>query len=371
MQEAPFEVRRRRLLEPARLVPSGGILEVAGVLNPAFIALDGRSILVARVDEIISHDEAHAQARRHLCDAVIPYFDIQEAKLHAIPVRYPENYDPDHDRLFVPDTVDGAEGLNARGLYLSYISHLRLIEIAQDGSYMSDRVLVSPATAYDQFGCEDPRVVLVDRRLILTYNGLGAYGSVIHGVRLDETLCALPPKILLSADQKHGCLFPERVNQQFYLAARPLVRTQIKADGIWLHVSADSEFWKVLGPIVLPRSDMWDSTRVGPGAPPILTHHGWLLFYYGVDADKSYHVGAVLLDQENPARVKARTSHPIFSPSLEWELNGRRADSVFPSGANYKLREDRIELYYGAADSCIGVAVFSFSDLIQFMLGSK
>jgi predicted GH43/DUF377 family glycosyl hydrolase len=103
----------------------------------------------------------------------------------------------------------------------------------------------------------------------------------------------------------------------------------------------------------------------------MLTDHGWLLFYYGVDAEKSYHVGSVLLDRENPTHVIARTSRPIFSPYLEWELNGRRADSVFPSGVNYKLKDDRIELYYGAADTRIAVAYFSLTNLVQFMLSTK
>jgi hypothetical protein len=50
---------------------------------------------------------------------------------------------------------------------------------------------------------------------------------------------------------------------------------------------------------------MWDELRIGGGAPPIETPEGWLEIYHGVSSDGSYHLGALLLDLDDPSRVIA------------------------------------------------------------------
>lgn len=365
---APIKVEKRHLLGPADILPSQDSLEIVGVLNAGFFTLNNRSFLVARVDEVVGCEEFRKIVKLHQCDAAVPYFDTRSNELYAVPVRYPSNYDPDHDHLIVPETFASSETLNDEGLYLPYLSHLRLVEITQDCSYVSDRILVQPSSKYDCFGCQDARTTVLDGNVILTYNGLGLFGSTIHCSRLDDQFIAAAPRVILAPDQKHACVFPERIGGQIYMVSRPLVRTYINAAGIWMYCSNDFVRWKVLTAVVLPRTNMWDCARVGPGAPPIATDRGWVLFYYGVDSENSYHVGAVILDLQDPSRIIARSDRPIFSPSLDWELRGQRADIVFPAGVNCNRDKDRIELYYGAADTHVAVASFSLSELMNFLL---
>lgn len=362
--ERPLKIGRRRILGPEHLAPSLPGFVVAGVLNAGFFYFAGKLLLVVRVDEVVDSHIVNESKEKYGADDAVPFFDYETSTLSAVPVNYPPHYDPDHDYLVISPSFGM---VTSRRIYFSYLSHLRLLEVDPDCSYRTDTIILSPSYRHDCYGCEDARAVIVDNTITLIYNGLGICGSTIHRAQLADNLSVASREMILAPDQKHGCLFPHRISGQLIMATRPLVRTYVNAAGIWLYSSYDGVRWKVLGPVVLPRPDnIWDSIRVGPGAPPIRTNKGWLLFYYGVDKDRSYHTGAVLLDLKNPTQIISRSSMPLLSPEYDWELNGRRADTVFPSGANFDGK-DRVQLYYGAADTCVGVATFSLDELVSHM----
>ena len=170
--------------------------------------------------------------------------------------------------------------------------------------------------------------------------------------------------MLLGPDHKHCALFPSRINDNYIMLTRPLTRSTVSCEGIWITKSPDLEFWSSPKPLLLPRPNMWDSIRVGPATSPLMLPDGWLLLYYGVDNSHSYHLGAALLSSTNPLRVIARTATPILSPILEWERNGRRADTVFPCGAQFFCNNNKIRIYYGAADMYVGAADLNVPSLM-------
>jgi len=63
---------------------------------------------------------------------------------------------------------------------------------------------------------------------------------------------------------------------------------------------------------------------------------------------------AALLDLNDPSKVIARQAEPILEPELEWEVNGHIPKVVFSCG--HAEIGDRILVYYGGADTVIGVA---------------
>jgi predicted GH43/DUF377 family glycosyl hydrolase len=286
-------------------------------------------------------------------------------------VNVPANYDPDHDRLIVHPTVKDAAPLNEEGIYLPYVSHLRLIEIDASGSLLQESILKTPSSEFDKYGCEDARATIVGDTIEVTYNGIGRYGSTGMVISLDSHTLEVRQKdiVILGPDQKHQCIFGKTSARNYFLLCRPLVRTTINAAGAWLLTSSDLRSWRVLGPLLLPRSGAWDSDRVGPGTPPRETSQGWLMFYYGVDREKSYHIGAALLDGSDPSRVIARSAVPIFSPTEDWELHGRRADIVFPTGLD--ILGDDVTLFYGAADMYIAIAKMSLGDVLAHLSQSS
>jgi beta-1,2-mannobiose phosphorylase / 1,2-beta-oligomannan phosphorylase len=362
-----IQMVRRIIFRDDQLVPTHPILSPIAVLNPGFFHKDGRSFLIVRTDELVDDDHVRFLKDAYQCDAAVPYFDLREMAARAIPVNFPPDYDPDHDNLIVPPEFASAASVNREGLYLQYLSHLRIAEIDAKKDVLWERPIVTPSTMHDRYGCQDAHAVVLAGSVWITYNGLGLCGSTAQCCTLDRNLSISSRRMLFAPDQKHVSIFPERVEGRIFAVSRPLVRTYIKAAGVWAYCSNDGVHWKVLGPLLLPRDNSWDSARVGPGGPPILTADGWLQFYYGVDKEKSYHIGAVMLDRNDPMKVLSRSEEPIFSPSFEWELHGRRADSVFPSGAYFDSDDDRIDLYYGAADTSVAVAIFSCSDLIRHL----
>jgi predicted GH43/DUF377 family glycosyl hydrolase len=111
----------------------------------------------------------------------------------------------------------------------------------------------------------------------------------------------------------------------------------------------------------------WERLKIGGGAPPILTRHGWLIIYHGVseipDADNKHHLcysaGVMVLSKEHPRKIRYRSTEPVLTPELPKELRGIVDNVVFPTGIDRRDdigAPDRIDVYYGMADKRIGVA---------------
>ena len=100
---------------------------------------------------------------------------------------------------------------------------------------------------------------------------------------------------------------------------------------------------------------------------PFLTDEGWLIFYHGVITTCNgfrYSMGAAILDKENPERVLYRTREYLLAPAAPYELQGDVPNVVFPCAA---LQDgDRVAVYYGAADTVVGMAFGYISEIIEF-----
>ncbi len=110
--------------------------------------------------------------------------------------------------------------------------------------------------------------------------------------------------------------------------------------------------------------ESWQSLKIGGGTPPVLTEHGWLTLFHGVSGqildgvtvqtNVYYSAGALVLDQQDPRRVVYRSSEPVLAPSLPGETEGLVNNVVFPTALDVR-DGGRIDVYYGMADSRIGV----------------
>lgn len=71
-----------------------------------------------------------------------------------------------------------------------------------------------------------------------------------------------------------------------------------------------------------------------------------------------------LLDLECPERVIGYTPHFIFGPEEPYERTGDVPNVVFPCGQVVQP-DGTLRIYYGAADTCIGVAEAPLDEIIE------
>jgi beta-1,4-mannooligosaccharide/beta-1,4-mannosyl-N-acetylglucosamine phosphorylase len=186
--------------------------------------------------------------------------------------------------------------------------------------------------------------------------------------------------IVSDEDIRNGVLFPEKVNGKYLRFDRPnkARHTDGPTSGstIWLSESTDLLNWKALEPVLDGRWHYWDEF-IGSGPSPVKTREGWLHIYHGVathfGSANIYQAGVALFDLNNPAKLIGRCRHNILEPREQYELTGQVPNVVFPSGMiveeydseGFALNESEVKVYYGAADTSVGLAVTTIAELLE------
>ncbi len=232
--------------------------------------------------------------------------------------------------------------------------------------------VLSPELDSEKSGIEDPRLCrsLIDPdKWFLTataYNRddqeaqLALYQSadLKHWQRLGVIMPAKEGNWNLNWT-KAGAIVPEKIDGKFWLYylgdSRAGNETGIACseDGIHWQDASDK-------PVLPLRPGSFDSKVAEPGPPPIITDEGILLLYNGADEKLCYRTGWALFDKKDPRQLIARSEKAIFEPEKSWEKETsckeiyQCPNVVFVEGL---VKDgDRYLIYYGAADSCIGVA---------------
>jgi beta-1,4-mannooligosaccharide/beta-1,4-mannosyl-N-acetylglucosamine phosphorylase len=180
-------------------------------------------------------------------------------------------------------------------------------------------------------------------------------------------------------DLRNGVLFPEKIGGRYVRLDRPNemrpTHGPVSGSEIWLSSSDDLREWKPEGPVARGRPHYWDEL-IGSGPPPVKTRRGWLHVYHGVAthfaSSNVYQAGALLLDLADPSKVLARSRNNCLEPREPYELVGQVPNVVFPTGLvvdryddeGFALEESEIRLYYGAADTCVGLATATVGDAL-------
>lgn len=253
--------------------------------------------------------------------------------------------------------------------YLSQMSHLRVAR-SRDGVHFTveDRPALAPLTHLEEYGVEDPRATLIDGTWQITYVSVARLGiTTSRATTIDFRTFAREGLIFLP-DHKDVVIFPGRVRGRYVALTRPMPGSFSRICGIWIAFSNDLDTWGEHEPLALPRWEMWDEVRTGASAVPFLTSEGWLELYHGVDRHSRYSMGALLLDADDPRIVLARSRTPILSPDAPYERVGLFANTVFSCG-HVALDDDRIRMYYGAADSVTAAADLSVKRILASLDG--
>ena len=224
-------------------------------------------------------------------------------------------------------------------------------------------------------GCEDPRLTRIDDTIYMLYtafNGRSDPRVALTHISLDDFLTRRwnwSRPILISPpnlSDKDAAIFPKKIKGKYAILHR-------LGTSIWLDLVNDLKFdgdkWLGGHIFMSPEDEMPDTDKLGISGPPIETKYGWLLLYHAVSRKTqpmTYYVSAALLDLNDPSKVIARRKVPILEPETPYELFGQVNNVVFPCGAAI-IGED-LFVYYGGADSVIGVATMKIEDLLNSLL---
>ena len=236
---------------------------------------------------------------------------------------------------------------------------------AEDGCHIDVRLpypVFEPSCSLEKYGCEDPRLTLVGDNCVMTYTAYGdVYQIGITSISKEDFLKMnwnWGERIFPFPDtwNKNAVVFPRMIGGRYVMLHR------LEPDICIAH-SSDLCNWNHSDIVMRPRPGRWDSFKIGAAGPPMELEDGWLLVYHGVAEDRTYRLGAAILDKDDPGRVVARTEEPILEPREEYERVGQVPNVVFSCGS--VLQNKKLMISYGAADTVICVASFSLDEILE------
>jgi predicted GH43/DUF377 family glycosyl hydrolase len=227
----------------------------------------------------------------------------------------------------------------------------------------------------DQFpeelwGIEDPRITYVPelRKYAVVYTAFTRDGPGVALALTEDFQQFERYGVIMSPEDKDAALLPHRINGFWALIHRPVSAPRAH---IWISYSPDLRHWgshKLM--MEARRGAWWDANKIGLSPPPIETPQGWLMIYHGVRltaAGAIYRLGLALFDLQTPEVCLKRGDEWIFGPQEPYEVRGDVDNVVFPCGYTIAPDGDTIHLYYGAADSSIGLATGSVRALLAWL----
>jgi len=225
-------------------------------------------------------------------------------------------------------------------------------------------------------GVEDPRVVeMDDGTYVLTYTqwnrdvprlAVATSRDLIHWTKHGPAFTGAAGGKYLRTESKSGAilcriegsrLIATRVNSKYWMYfGVPALRIATSDNLLDWTPLEDSSGAAVR--VLSPRPGAFDSWLVEGGPPALITSHGILVLYNAGDsATHSYAGGQALFDARDPVKLLARADAPFIKPTEPYERTGQyAAGTTFVEGL-VPFR-GRWYLYYGTADSRVGVAVW-------------
>ena len=232
-------------------------------------------------------------------------------------------------------------------------------------------------------GCEDPRTVIIDGTLHMTFNIFNGWDSIRVAVVSIKEIDLLKKKwkwhnfnyLSKPGDrQKNWVLFPEKINGKFAIFCNLDKGDPNKVFISYVNNLDNKETptsIEALDPQRIPDHEVaWHNRTRSAAMPPIKTKDGWLLLYHAMDKNDGgkYKVGALLLDLNDPEKVLYRAQRPILEPS-EWYENDYKPGIVYANGA--VVKDGELFVYYGGGDKHIGVAHIRLEALLNSLKENK
>lgn len=341
---------RRKVLGPEDLSPLNHGFEVIGVFNPGVARVGDEAVLLARVAERPLPQEA----------GLVGLPRVKQSGKVAIDWEPESDFDLSDPRV-VRRKRDGL-------VRLTSLSHLRVFR--DEGNYsgkLTAGAVVLPGSSTEEYGLEDPRITTIDGIHWITYVAVSRHGAATALASTRDFIDFERHGVIFPPENKDVVLFPDKVGGLYAALHRPTAKTDFCRPEIWIARSPDLLHWGGHAPLLEGLGE-WEQDRIGAGAPPIELDEGWLVIYHGCGASErleevgAYCGGSVLLERKDPTHVLRRSREPLLRPRADFECSGFVPNVVFPTALID--HETRLSLYYGAADTAVGVVEVSRDALL-------
>ena len=298
--------------------------EAYATFNPAAVVRGGKIFLLYRAEDASGQEQIGGHTSRlGLAEST----DGLHFTRRPAPVLY-------------PDTDDQRQNEWPGG-----VEDPRIVE-SEDGTYI---------VTYTQWNRDVPRLAVATSRDLLTWTKHGpAFARASGGKYLRSE-----SKSGAILTRKQGDrLIATRVNGKYWMYwGVPTIRLATSDNLLdWTPVE-DSAGQAI--PALSARSRGFDSWLVEAGPPALLTAAGIVVLYNAGDsATRTYSAGQALFDRNDPRRLIARADSAFIKPTEPYERTGQyTAGTTFVEAlVSFK---GKWFLYYGTADSRVGVAVWA------------
>ncbi len=334
---------------PDMVKPSREDFKVDGTFNAGIIEHNDEIIMLLRVAESMSSTKEN---------------EIKTPLLIELPdsweviVKTFQRDDPNYD-FSDPRAIVLRE--DPTQVHLTSLSHIRIARSVDGEKFIvDDNAFIFPNNRYEAYGCEDPRVTLIEGSFYINYSSVSEYGISTSLARSSNFQRVEKLGVIFSPDNRDVCFFPEKINGYYWALHRP-APLHLGTPEIWLAKSPDLIHWGDHRRLAGCLGNGWEQKKIGGGAPMLKTEKGWLQIYHGVDKSQRYSLGALLIDQNDPTKVIARMQHPIVEPREAYEVEGFFGSVVFCCGAI--IKDDVLNIYYGAADKVMALATINLNEV--------
>lgn len=242
-----------------------------------------------------------------------------------------------------------------------------------DGWVVDDQPTLAPNPQNypeELWGIEDPRITYVPElgKYAVTYTSYGPSGPGVSLCLTEDFKTFERLGVVMPPEDKDAALLPRRIGGNWALVHRPVSSWGAH---IWVSYSPDLRHWGSHKLMLQARQGgWWDARKIGLSPPLIETKVGWLAIYHGVRqtcAGCIYRLGLALFDLEAPERCLLRGDQWVFGPQEPYEMVGDVGNVVFPCGYTIGPDGDSINLYYGCADTSIGLATGSVRSMLDWL----
>jgi len=305
--------------------------EEYATFNPAAVVKDGRVYVLYRAEDATGEMKiGYHTSRIGLAEST----DGLRFTRRGAPVLYPDK-----------DAQAGYE-------WPGGVEDPRIVE-TEDGTYV---------LTYTQWNRDIPRLAIATSRDLLHWEKHGpAFGRAGGGKHrsLESKSGAIVSRV------EGSRLIATKVNGRYWMYFNVPEILIATSDNLldWTPLEdTDGRLVKVLS----PRPGYFDSWLVEAGPPAIITEQGILVMYnagnsatYGDPRlpPRVYTGGQALYEVRNPLKLIGRLDEPFIKPTEEFERTGQ-----YPDGTTFVEGlvpfNGRWYLYYGVADSRVGVAVW-------------